>query len=89
MLKIQRSSKEVGVVFTLVGRIEIEHIAELQRLLSQEDAGRCVYLDLREVTLVDRDSVRFLAHCEGESVRLENCPTYIRAWINREKETEP
>lgn len=84
MLKIQRSSN-AGVVFTLIGRIEIEDIAELQRLLSLEISGSPLALDLEEVTLIDRDAVKFLANCEAGSIKLENCPAYIREWIGREK----
>jgi anti-anti-sigma regulatory factor len=84
MLKIQRASNE-GIVFTLIGRIEMEHVAELRRLLSLEKAGHRIALDLREVTLVERDAVKFLAECEADSILLVNCPPYIREWINRDQ----
>jgi hypothetical protein len=84
MLKIHRSSNG-GIVFTLIGRIEMEHVAELRRLLSIEKAGRDIVLDLKEVTLVERDAVKFLSECESDSISLKNCPAYIREWINREK----
>jgi len=84
MLKIQRSSN-AGVVFALIGRIEIEDIAELQRLFSLEEGGCPMALDLENVTLVHRDAIKFLAHCEAGSIRLENCPAYIREWLGREK----
>ena len=57
-------------------------MAELQRLFEAEDHN--VIMDLKEVTLVDRDAVRFLARCEADSIKLENCPAYIREWIVRE-----
>jgi len=28
--------------------------------------------------------VKFLALCETESIALQNCPAYIREWIERE-----
>jgi hypothetical protein len=84
MLKIQRSSKP-GVVFSLSGRIEIEDVAELQRLLSLEAAGQDIAFDLQDITLVDRDAVKFLARCESESIQLENCPAYVREWIAAER----
>jgi anti-anti-sigma regulatory factor len=87
MLKIQRSSSD-GVTFTLVGRIEVEHVTELQRLLSLEDVKHRIALNLQDVTLIDRDAVKFLARWETERVSLENCPSYIRAWIDREKKRE-
>jgi hypothetical protein len=83
MLRIQRSSSP-GVILSLSGRIEIEDVAELQRLLSLEDAGQGIALDLRDITLVDRDAVKFLARCEADSIKLENCPAYIREWIDAE-----
>jgi len=29
--------------------------------------------------------VRFLAHCEADGVKLDNCPAYIREWIEKER----
>jgi hypothetical protein len=84
MLKIERSLED-GVVFTMSGRIEVEDVAELQRLLSLEGVDRPIALDLRDVTLVDRDAVKFLASCEGDAIKLKNCPAYVRKWIDAEK----
>jgi hypothetical protein len=83
MLKIQRKANG-RVLFTLSGRIEAEDIDELRRLLKLEDASRRIALDLRDVTLVDRDGVKFLDVCEANDIELENCPAYIREWIGRE-----
>lgn len=82
MLKIQRGSD--GGFLSLSGRIEIEDVAELQRLLSLERGSPEIRLELRDVTLIDRDSVKFLARCEAEGIKLENCPAYIRNWIDAE-----
>lgn len=87
MLRIQRLLNE-GVVFSLTGRVGIEDIAELQRLFGLEATGHRFALDLEEVTLIDRDAVKFLASCEADSIRLENCPGYIRVWVDREKKRE-
>jgi anti-anti-sigma regulatory factor len=84
MLKINRSANG-KIVFTLSGRIEIEDVAELQRLLALELADHNLALDLADVTLVDREAVKFLAHCEADSIELKNCPPYIREWIQRER----
>jgi hypothetical protein len=84
MLRIQRSAKD-RVVFSLSGRIEIEDVAELQRLFRLEAVGQAIALDLQDVTLVDREAVSFLACCEMERIALDNCPAYIREWIVAEK----
>jgi hypothetical protein len=83
MLKIQRKTNG-GVVFTLSGRIEAEDIGELRRLLELEGADRQVALDLEDVTLVDRDAIKYLANCEADGTKLTNCPPYVREWIGRE-----
>jgi hypothetical protein len=85
MLRIQRSCEQ-GVVFSLSGRIQVEDVAELQRLLGLETAGQGIAFDLRDITVVDRDAVKFLAGCEAENIRLENCPAYIREWIESERD---
>jgi hypothetical protein len=83
MLKILRKANG-RVLFTLSGRIEAEDIDELRRLLELEDTSRKIALDLQDVTLVDRDGVKFLSVCEVNGIELENCPAYIREWIGRE-----
>jgi hypothetical protein len=83
MLKIQRSLNP-GVVLSLSGRIEMEDVAELQRLFSLEADGQDITLDLKDIMLINRDAVKFLAQCEAEKIKLENCPAYIREWIDGE-----
>ena len=85
MLRIERSEPGEGVRFVLSGRIEAEHLPELRRLIESEGRQRVLALDLREVKLVDRDAVTFLAQCEAAGAKLENCPAYVREWIARER----
>jgi anti-anti-sigma regulatory factor len=82
MLRIQRSANG-RVVFKLSGRIEAEDVKELRELLALETAGQQLVLDLRDVTLVNQDAVTFLSSCEADSIKLENCPAYIREWIDQ------
>src|SRR6202035_3813842 len=84
LLKIQRSTNG-QVVFKLSGRIEANGVRELQELLALETAGRELVLDLKDVTLVNQDAVTFLDGCEANRIKLENCPAYIGAWIDRGK----
>lgn len=86
MFKIQRSANGKLVVFTLSGRINAAGVAELQKLLESEAGDQSLLLDLKEVKLVDRDAISFLAGCEAKGVKLVNCPAYIREWIAREKD---
>lgn len=84
MLKIQRTVNG-EVVFTLSGRLNGENTSELHTLFGTETEGHRIALDLRDLTLVDRDAVRFLERCEADSIKLKNCPAYIREWIARER----
>ena len=86
MLRILRAENG-QVVFSLIGRIEAVDVVELERLLSLEAAGREIVLDLREITLIDRDGVKFLDRCKTQGIKLENCPAYIREWIDSERGT--
>jgi len=84
MLRIERSEDE-KVVFTISGQMDSDTMADLERLIDSEAKGRGVVLNLKDLTLVDEDGVIFLARCESNGVNLENCPPYIREWINRQR----
>jgi anti-anti-sigma regulatory factor len=87
VLKITRAANG-EVVFRLSGRMDEENVAELKELVGLEALDvkrRSIVLDLKDLTLVDRDAVRFLGSCEADSVKLKNCPAYIREWITRER----
>jgi anti-anti-sigma regulatory factor len=85
MLRIERSENG-EVVFTLSGQMDSDTMADLERLIDSEAKGRGVVLNLKDLTLVDEDSVIFLARCESNGVKLENCPPYVREWINRQRQ---
>jgi anti-anti-sigma regulatory factor len=81
MLKIRRSGEKDLAIFALSGRIEKEHVSELRELLQGETKVVEITLDLEEVRLVDREAVKFLADCEARGIRLRNCPSYVRQWM--------
>jgi len=85
MLKIQISTNSEVVVFTLSGRIQAEQLAELQRLFQSEADDHKLVINLKEIKLVDRESVVCLESWETSGMRLENCPPYIREWIDAER----
>jgi hypothetical protein len=74
---------EDRVILRVSGRIRTENVETLTELLRREKSG--VAIDLKEVTLVDRDAVTFLGLCETKGIELSNCPAYIREWIDRER----
>jgi len=64
--------------------MEGEQVAELKELLDRD--YRNIILDLRDLRLADRDAVKFLRGCERDGMKFENCPAYVREWIDREKD---
>jgi anti-anti-sigma regulatory factor len=84
MLKITRAANGEPV-FNLSGRMDAEHIDEVKTMLSAEVSGHHIVLDLKDLTLVDQDVVSFFSRCERAGIQFENCPAYIREWINVER----
>jgi hypothetical protein len=83
-LRIERSARQRFTVFALSGRMEAEHVVELKQLFDRDYLN--IILDLRELRLADRDAVRFLKGCEEDGMELQNCPAYVREWMDREKD---
>jgi anti-anti-sigma regulatory factor len=83
-LRIERSARQGFTVFALSGRMDVEHVGKLKELFDRD--CRNIILDLRDVRLADRDAVKFLRTCEAEGMKVENCPAYVREWIDREKD---
>ena len=83
-LKIEELAGEHGTTLKLIGRMRAEHLDELRRQIAASAPNA---LEMKEVTLVDAEVVRFLGACESEGIHLENCSAYIREWIAMEKES--
>ena len=83
-LRIERSVRRGMMVFTLSGRMKSEEVAELKALFDTD--YRTIVLDLRDVRLADRDAVKFLRSCERHGMKLENCPAYVREWMDKEED---
>lgn len=84
--RIHHSVQPGADVFVLSGVLDAEHTTRLQELLPTAPTGRIV-LDLKDVTLVDRAAVQFLARLEMAGTEFVNCPEYVRSWIAAENES--
>jgi hypothetical protein len=82
--RIETAARNSSSVLILSGRLETPVIAELRRIFELQ-ADRAIVLDLRDVGVIDREVMRFFLRCEADGVKLENCPSYIREWMEREK----
>src|SRR5690242_14592991 len=76
-------SAENLVVLFISGRITGEHVEMLREVLEKE--ADALAIDLKNVSLVDREAVKLLARCETNGAELRNCPPYIREWVTRER----
>jgi anti-anti-sigma regulatory factor len=82
-LKIERDSREGKTTIFLIGRFDSEHLEELKTQISISSPQ--IVLDLREVTIVDVEVVRFLVVCKARGAKIVHCSRYIREWIVRER----
>jgi hypothetical protein len=82
-MKIEKHSKGGKTTVRLSGHFQAEHLGELTKQL--QDNGPLFLLDLKEVTVVDVEVVRFLGACEANGMKVVHCPRYIREWMDRER----
>jgi hypothetical protein len=83
-LKIETESRGGRTTIYLIGHFDSQHIEELTKQLLLH--GTRVVLDLKELTVVDLDVVRFLGVRELAGAEVVNCSQYIREWIDRERQ---
>jgi len=67
----------------LIGFVRAEHLSEITDQLQLCGAGAAI--DLEGVTICGVEVVRFLLAQERQGTLLQNCPAYIREWIDRER----
>lgn len=82
-MRIEKESHDGKATIRLIGHFQSQHIGELQKQLLEN--GPQLVLDLKEVTLVDVEVVRFLGACKCDGVEIMHCSPYIREWMNRER----
>ena len=69
------------VLLHMSGHLQGVHVSMIEEVVVNETLP--VALDLEEVTLVDREVVRFLAACDTKGIGLRNCPGFIREWMSK------
>jgi hypothetical protein len=60
-----------------------DDMVQLETLIRSEPNGRRIALDLKDLTLIGRDAISFLARWEAKGIALKNCAGYVREWITR------
>jgi anti-anti-sigma regulatory factor len=76
-----------SVTLLLNGKFDEDAIHDLESsILEARGAHQHVYIDLSEVTLVDRKAVQYLSEQANRNIQLVNCPIYLRGWITQVSE---
>jgi hypothetical protein len=82
-LKIEKDSQGGKTTIRLIGHFQSEHLGELKNQLQHD--GPLFILDLKEVTVVDVEVVRFLVESKADGVKVVHGSQYIRKWMAREQ----
>lgn len=70
----------------LCGQFTAEYVAELEKALNAETANdQSIAVDMSNVTLVDREAMKFLCNTHSKDIPIENIPPYVQRWIQQEK----
>jgi hypothetical protein len=70
------------LMLCISGRITERDVETLQSLLDHKEG--VIVIDLKEVLIVAREAITFLALQELNGIELRNCPAYIREWVTKE-----
>ena len=66
----------------LNGKFGEESLGALEQSIGEARQANCrIYIDLSEVTLIDRILVRYISAQANQGITLVNCPVYLRRWI--------
>ena len=82
-MKIEKDSQGGKTTIRLIGHFQSEHVGELKKQLHHD--GPLFILDLKEVTVVDVEVVRFFVESKADGVKILHCSQYIRKWMARER----
>ncbi len=75
---------ERAITLLLNGKFSEDALPELEQSISEaRGAHQRIYIDLSEVTLVDRKAVQYFSNQADQDVKLVNCPIYLRRWIGQ------
>ena len=67
-------------------QLQLAAFGEPSEVIELNTDYRDLVLDLKDVSVIDRDVMHFFVRCEADGVNLENCPAYVREWMEREKD---
>jgi hypothetical protein len=84
--RVERSVASRAVIFAVSGIVNATRAADLRSRVDRERDVK-VLVDLRDVTLVERDAVPLLADVRGRGAKFVNCPKYLQLWMVAERDS--
>ena len=76
------NQEEQAVTLSISGVVTGEALSELEESIHEaRRAAQRIYIDLSEVTLLDRAAARWLSRRDLKNIIFINCPGYLRRWI--------
>lgn len=88
MLATRPIDGQRSIRICLSGRVSENQLSYIDELIqSANDSGLKVFVDLEQVTVLDLPAVRYMAEGERTKFEFSCCPSAIRHWIQRERET--
>jgi ABC-type transporter Mla MlaB component len=73
-----------SITLLLDGKFSEDALPALREsICAARQAKQTIYIDLSEVTLVDRKAVQYFSKQVADDIKLINCPVYLRHWIRQ------
>jgi anti-anti-sigma regulatory factor len=86
-IRSRRRPGDEAITLSLNGKFCEDALGELEEsLTAARKENRTVYIDLSEVTLVDRKAAQYISQQIGRDVKLINCPVYLKNWLTESAE---
>ena len=83
-ITLETHPAESAITLLLNGRFSEDALPDLEQSICRARGAHLrVYIDLSEVTLVDRKAVQYFSSQANHNVKLVNCPIYLRRWIGQ------
>jgi len=84
MLRVETLQEGNRTVLRLIGELRSGEIGILQSEISEDSVT--VVVNLKELSVIDLNGIRFLLECRARGIEIEECPPYVREWMKRESE---
>src|SRR5260370_15621471 len=86
-LRIERRRSGDTLLVQLIGEFNVEHLDEVKAQVN--DAACLVVVDIRELTLISVEGIRFLNACHQHGMPIVNAANYIAEWMTLERRSKP